>query len=182
MFDRLIILLTRISRFGALGGAILILLSAFMVTVDVLARRFFDWNVGGADELSGYALAIATAWALPYCLLWRANVRVDALYKLFGSRIRACLDILGLVVLSSFITLLTYRGGLVLLETVEMSARAVTPLRTPLVIPQTIWVCGLSLYLFTLTVVLLRGGLALFKGDFAKVDELAGTSNRSAED
>ncbi len=182
MFDRLLILLTRISRCCALCGGALILLSAFMVTVDVLARRFFDWNVGGADELSGYALAIATAWALPYCLLLRANVRVDALYNLLGTRIRACLDILGLGVLSSFISLLTFRGGLVLLETIEMSARAVTPLRTPLVIPQSIWVCGLVLYLFTLAAVLLRGGSALIKGDLAKIDELAGTSARSAED
>ena len=79
----------RISQTAAMTGGVLILLSALVVFVDVIARKLVGWTVGGADELSGYALAISTVWALPYCLLWRANIRVDSLYRLTPPSVRS---------------------------------------------------------------------------------------------
>ena len=60
------------------GGA-LIILSAFLVTLEVFLRKLFNISLGGADELSGYAFGVATTFALSFALLERAHIRVDAL-------------------------------------------------------------------------------------------------------
>jgi len=83
------------------GGALLVA-AALTVSVDVLARKLFAVSLGGADELSGYAFAIGSAWAFPFALLHRANVRVDALYERLPPKLCALLDILAIVALGVF--------------------------------------------------------------------------------
>jgi hypothetical protein len=53
-------------------------------------------------------------------------------------------------------------------------SRATTPLATPLWIPQSLWLIGLGLFLFTVLPLLLRSLFALLGGDLAKVRSLAG--------
>lgn len=169
----------RVSRYAAISGGVLILLASLLVFADVMARYFIGWTVGGADELSGYALAIGTAWALPYCLLWRANIRVDSLYRIMPTKVRVVLDVFGLSVLGAFALLLTYRAGMVLIETIEMGSISVTPLSIPLVIPQSIWVAGLCWYVCAFAIVFVRVGLALFKWDTEGVFKVAGSGGGS---
>ncbi|MBE7419038.1 MAG: hypothetical protein HS128_15100 [Ideonella sp.] len=47
----------RVAQAGALGGGLLILAAALLVSVDVALRKLANVTLGGADELSGYALA-----------------------------------------------------------------------------------------------------------------------------
>ena len=47
--------LHRTSRVFVWIGGILILGSAFLVTVEVVLRKVANYSIGGADELSGYA-------------------------------------------------------------------------------------------------------------------------------
>src|SRR3546814_3028249 len=75
LLDRWLGLADRISRYAIWFGGTLVLVSAFVVSVDVLLRKIFLISMGGSDELSGYAFAIGTAWALGFTLLRRANVR-----------------------------------------------------------------------------------------------------------
>ena len=170
-----------VSRYAAIGGGVLILLAALLVFFDILARKLIGWTVGGADELSGYALAIGTAWALPYCLLRRANIRVDSLQRLLPTPVRAALDVLSLAVLSAFVLLLTYRAGLLFLETVDRNARSVSPLSTPLIIPQSIWLAGLAWYSSTIVISLLRLASALLRRDLDGVFEVAGSGATQSE-
>ena len=179
--DRLLAITERVSRAAVFVGGALLLASAFLVSFDVLARKLFGVTMGGADELSGYAFAIGTTWALAFTLLQRANVRVDALYALLPVRVCAVLDVLALITLGAFLALLTWHAALVLETSISFDARATTPLATPLWIPQTLWVAGFVLFLFTLAPLLLRATLALFTGDLATVRRLAGARS-AAED
>jgi len=83
-------------------GGVLTLASVFLIGFDVIARKFFGFTTGGADELSGYAFAISTSWALAFVVLQRGNVRVDVLYQLLPVRIAAVLDWISLVALAVF--------------------------------------------------------------------------------
>ena len=47
------------ARWGLWFGGALILLAAVLIGIDVLMRKFLDRSIVGADELAGYALAIA---------------------------------------------------------------------------------------------------------------------------
>ena len=174
LLDRWLGLADRLSRYGIWIGGALVLASAFLVSIDVLLRKLLLVSLGGADELSGYAFAIGTTWALAFTLLRRANVRVDALYIHLPQLLCAILDILALLVLGLFIALLTWQAWAVLETSLAFDARATTPLATPLWMPQALWLAGLVLFVFTILPLLLRSLVALFGGDLAMVRRLAG--------
>ena len=84
-----------------IGGS-LIILSAFMVTLEVFLRKVFNISLGGANELSGYAFGIATAFSLAYALFERAHIRVDALFNVMPKSLRPIVNFLGLILLLGF--------------------------------------------------------------------------------
>lgn len=77
----------------------MILFAALMVCVDVMSRQILGVTLSGSDEVSGYLFAIATTLSLPYALLHRANVRIDAAYAQMGPRVRYGLDLPGWLML-----------------------------------------------------------------------------------
>jgi TRAP-type C4-dicarboxylate transport system permease small subunit len=148
------------------GGALL-LAAALTVSVDVIARKLFTVSLGGADELSGYAFAIGSAWAFPFALLRRANVRVDALYQRLPARLCALLDILALAALGVFAVFLARYAWDVMATSWSLASRSNSALKVPLWIPQALWVAGLLLFLATLALMLARALRALAGGDWA---------------
>ena len=148
------------------GGALLVA-AALTVSVDVLARKLFAVSLGGADELSGYAFAIGSAWAFPFALLHRANVRVDALYERLPPKLCALLDILAIVALGVFAVFLARYAWDVMATSWSLSSRSNSALKVPLWIPQALWVSGLGLFLATLALLLARALRALAGGDWA---------------
>jgi len=155
------------------GGALL-LAAATTVSVDVVVRKAFRISLGGADELSGYAFAIAVAWALPFALLQRANIRIDALYSKLPARIAAILDVVALIALASFVSVLTRYAWEVVSGSWGLNAHSNSQLSVPLWIPQGLWFLGLALFLLTVLVLTLRTALALVSGDLTLVRSLAG--------
>lgn len=173
-FDLLLRLADRLSLWATWGGGALMLAAAFLVAIDVLLRKFLLFSLGGADELSGYAFAISTAWALSFTLLRRAHVRVDALYGRLPRRLRAVLDIAALVALACFAFLLAWHASILWGTSWDFATRATTPLQTPLWIPQGLWSLGLILFVLVTVALLLRTSMALFAGDLATAQALAG--------
>jgi TRAP-type mannitol/chloroaromatic compound transport system permease small subunit len=172
--DKILRLADRLSLWATWGGGALMLAAAFLVAVDVLLRKFLLVSLGGADELSGYAFAIGTAWALSFTLLRRAHVRVDALYGHLPQRMRAALDIAALAALAVFGFLLAWHASAMWRTSWDFAARATTPLQTPLWIPQGLWAFGLILFVLVTLALLLRTLAALLAGDLPTVRALAG--------
>jgi TRAP-type C4-dicarboxylate transport system permease small subunit len=179
--DRLIERLRAVSRVGAWFGGALILISAVIVGVDVIIRKAFSLTLGGADELSGFALAISSAWAFGYALLERAHVRIDSVYTLLPTRVRAVLDILALAVFTLFMGLLAWHAGGVLMNSVAMGARTMTALETPLKYPQFLWVSGLCFFVLIALALLMRAVVTLARGDVAGVQRQIGSQTLAEE-
>lgn len=153
----------------------------FLISAEVLLRKFFSISTGGADELSGYALAICFSWALSYTTLRRAHVRIDAVYSRLPAPIRPYLDCLSMLSLTVFAFILTYFCLQVVLDTIELSARSNTTLGTPLWIPQLLWMFGLALFAFTCAVLSALSVFALIQGDKSKVHALVGSRTTDEE-
>ena len=100
--------LERISQLAVWVGGAALLAAALMVTVDVLARKIFSVTMSGSDEYSGYVFSATTTWAYSYCLLHRSNVRIDALYNYLPRKVTAILDVVGLLLLFYFMSIMTY--------------------------------------------------------------------------
>ena len=173
--------LTDISRVATWCGGFALMLSAIMVTLDVIARKLFGITISGSDEISGYVFAASTTWAYSYCLLTRANIRIDAVYNLLGLRPRALLDLLGLVFLLYYIFLLTRNAWTMFLDNVEFGSTAQTTLATPLWIPQVFWITGLGFFLLCLSFLTVYGFACLIRGDFATIGRIAGVPSVQEE-
>lgn len=170
-----------LSRIAVWVGGALTLGAVFLISYDILARKFFNVTVGGADEISSYVFAISTSWALAFVVLQRANVRVDVLYERLPVRVSAFLDWLSLVALSVFLVVLTYHAYSVAETSFVRNAAANTPLATPLWIPQGLWVLGLVWMCVVLALMLTRASVAMVTGDLAAVKALCGVRSTKEE-
>jgi len=174
----------RFSRYTVWTGGVLMLIAAVVVTLDVLQRKvshLTGLSISGSDEISGYLFAISTSWAFSFALLHRANVRVDALYLVMPRKVRAVLDVFGIILLSIFVAVVTWHALQMFIHNATNWSKSITPLLTPLAIPQFFWITGLILFSLNLLLVLLRAGLALTVGDLATVSTVAGARTQQEE-
>jgi len=181
MLGRLLAAAGRLAQAGVWAGGGLLVAAAMLIAVDVVTRKAFGVTLGGSDELSGYCLAISSAWAFAFALLHRANIRVDAAYKYFPAPVRAVLDVAALIALAVFVAIVARYGFEVLMTSLRLGSRANTPLQTPLWIPQALWFAGLTFFLATLFLVTLKAALALTRGRIAEIDRLAGLPDIARE-
>lgn len=173
--QRLHRLAAAVSNAGALIGGLLLLAAAVIIGIDIVMRYAFARSIGGADELSGYALAVATAWGLSFALIHRAHIRIDSLYELFPPWVRAALDVLSLIAFLLFMGLTTWGAWGVLSQSITSKARSISGLATPLVVPQALWFAGLVFLLLVLVLLLIEAVAAWTKGDLRMVARLIGS-------
>lgn len=132
----------RLSRWLVWFGGALILGSAVLVTVEVFVRKLFNMSIAGADEISGYAFGVATSLGLAFALFERAHIRVDALFLVLPRPLRIFLNFFGLALLIGFAGIVTWMAFGLVADTLEHGSRSITPMRTPLAIPQIPWLAG----------------------------------------
>lgn len=166
--------LERLSQLAVWVGGAALLAAALMVTVDVLARKIFSVTMSGSDEYSGYVFSATTTWAYSYCLLHRSNVRIDALYNYLPRKITAILDVVGLLLLFYFMSIMTYYAMVSFVDSWVNNSVSITTLGTPQWIPQLFWVAGLILFFVTLIFVVFYSIVALLQRNWDLVARVAG--------
>jgi TRAP-type C4-dicarboxylate transport system permease small subunit len=180
-FASIHVALEKLARVAVWLGGIALLLSAVIVTLDVLSRKIFGVTMSGSDEISGYVFAASTTMAYSYCVIHRANIRIDAFYNFLPLWMRSFLDIVGLGLLLLFMGMLTWSAIEVLQTSWAQNSMSVTTLSIPLWIPQSFWVAGLVLFVITATFLLLYAIVALSKGDTMLVKSIVGTMSVEEE-
>ena len=137
--NKLLHIAERISQYAAWASGTVLLLTCFMIAIEVTLRKGFSISMGGADEISNYALAMSCSWAFAFTLFRKAHIRIDVLYTRMGIAVRFALDIISLVLFALFMTIVSYYAGIVLYTSIARQSVANTPLATPLWIPQGLW-------------------------------------------
>lgn len=162
-------------RLAVIAG--LLLLASVIVTIfDIIARRF-GLSLGGTDELSGYAMAISTAWGISYALTSMAHVRIDLIRAKSAPVSRAIFDAIAILSLAGTALVIAYRVWPVLAKTLKSGATANTPMETPLWIPQSLWFAGWAWFAISALVIALAVVIYLAGRKFDAVDEIAGVRN-----
>ncbi len=156
------------STLANLFGAIFLVL-AFVVTIETLARKVFNFSIQGADELGGYSLAIGSTIAFTLALAGRNHIRVDVFHELFPRRLKAALNWLSAMLLAAMAVLFAAVSVRVLQETLEYRSTAQTPWATPLIVPQSLWYAGLAIFMLVAAGFAVRATWLLFVG---RIDEL----------
>lgn len=174
MLDRLLGATRTFSLWLTWIGGSLIVLSAFLVTLEVFLRKIFNVSLGGADELSGYAFGVATALALSYALFERAHIRVDALMNVFPKALRAPINFFGHVLLVGFALVVVSMVWTMVADTLQYGSRSITPMRVPLAIPQIPWMLGWAFFVFSGVLIALVALQRYLRRDEAGVQDLIG--------
>jgi len=179
--DRLIAHSFTLARVSGWICGLLLTVSAFLIGLDILLRQTIVVTLGGANELSGYALAVSSSWGCTVALVYRMHVRIDSVYTHLGPRLRALLDIIGLAAFIYFMSFVTYYAYKVLETSIESGTYSISALGAPLAIPQAVWFAGFVVFLFVAAVFLLRAIIAFAKGDLRRLRELLGARSVQEE-
>lgn len=135
---------SRVSRWLAWAGGAMLLLSAVLISLDVIFRALFKVTVFESFELSGYAFAIATSMGMAYALASRGHIRIEVAYQNTSLRTRGWLDVFAYLVLSLCTLVLLYWSAEMVLANYQSGARSNSSLAVPLAAPQTLWMLGLA--------------------------------------
>ncbi len=170
----------QLSRFGLWFGGTLILGAACLIGIDILFRKMLGMTIGGADEVAGNALAIATAWSLPAALIDRCHIRIDALYALLSRPLRLTFDFVGLAGIVGFFGLIAWHASAVVYQSHLIGSRGQSSLEIPLFIPQIAWLLGLFAFVVTGMVLFFHCARFIIEGSPRQASEIIGT--RSADE
>jgi TRAP-type C4-dicarboxylate transport system permease small subunit len=179
--ERLTKIAQGISRVGAIAGGALLLIAAIVIFVDITLRYTVSRTLGGADELAGYALAIASAWGFSAAVLSRSHIRIDTVYVRVRRPVRAALDLMSLVALAFFFALVAWHAWGVVRQSWVSQSRSQSELETLLVIPQGLWFAGLVFFVAVAALLLLRALLAVFGRDLDTLFATIGSKSAVAE-
>ncbi|MFQ3623735.1 MAG: TRAP transporter small permease [Acetobacteraceae bacterium] len=148
------------SRLGALASGWALLGLSVLTGVEVIGRRFLGFSMQGVDEIGGYVLAVTASFGFSWALFRRGHTRVDLLLQGCGPRLQAALNLGAAVAIAIAATFLAWHAAGVVAETVEFGSRASTPLRTPLIWPQAVWLAALLLFALSAIALALRAAQA----------------------
>lgn len=152
----------------------LFVLCAFFITFDVLARKFLGFSSQSTTELSGYFLGVGIAWGLAGALEARTHVRIDILIQKVPPRFRGYLHWVALATLAVFAGFLVYGAWHTTMESWDFKATDNSLLKTPLIIPQGLWLIGIGVFGIMAVMRVLEVALLLPRGDIDAIEHLTG--------
>jgi len=165
--------LRSLNRIVAIIVGLLFLLSAVLVLVDIALRRQ-GTSLGGTDEISGYVMAIGTAWGMAFALLELSHVRIDFLRGKVRAKWRATLDLLSLFTLAATVSVVAVQCWPVVATTLKNNSRANTPLETPLLWVQLPWFSGWAWFAVISWLMFMSGLVLVVKGQFNQSEHYIG--------
>lgn len=166
-------LLRTLNRGVAYLIGILLMACAAFVLADIILRQF-GASFGGTDEISGYVMAIATAWGMGFALLELSHVRIDLLRQRTAALGRSLFDIFSMIVTTAVVLVIAYRCWPVLERSITNSSTANTPLETPLIWVQGPWFAGWVWFATMSTLTTLCALVLILQGRFADSEKAIG--------
>lgn len=161
-------------------GAMLIA-SAFYVSADLIARKLLNLSFVGANEISGYVLAVASAWAFSYALLRRSHIRIDVFYQYLPLRWQAAVDVVAVATLAGFAAIFTWYANRYFLQVWGRGTRSITSLALPLWIPMLGWYAGWIVFSIVSVYLTIVSARAYARGELAAVQGRVGSISEEEE-
>lgn len=160
--------------FSIVGGWTVLGLSVF-VSIDVVIRKLFALTLQGTDEIGGYVMACVCAFGFSYALAERAHIRLTIIAPRLPKAGQIIVNLLAYIIFLAFAYMLFWQGFVIVKDSIQLKAVSITPLATPLVIPQSIWLLGLAWLSVYLTLYLIQFIGLLTKKKFTELLTTFGT-------
>jgi TRAP-type C4-dicarboxylate transport system permease small subunit len=173
--------LERLSRLMGCAAGWVFVACAFFVTFDVLSRKFAGFSTRSTTEITGYMLAFGLTWGMAHALATRSHIRVDMLVSRMPLPLRAYMHAVALAFLAVMVFFFLWRGWAVVFESWEFGARDTSALSIPLIVPQSLWAVGITVFFVLTVVLLLEVVVSLASGRADAVDRLLGSRTLAEE-
>ena len=163
-----------LARFMNRCAGWLFVVCALFITFDVLARKFLGFSSQSTTELSGYMLGVGIAWGLAGALEARTHVRIDILIQKVPPQYRGYLHWVALATLAVFAGFLVYGAWHTTMESWDFRATDNSLLKTPLILPQGLWLVGTGVFGIMVVLRVIEVALLLPRGDIDAIERLTG--------
>lgn len=173
MSEQVYKLVRAMNRWAAYGVGILLLAGVAFIIADVVMRRFGS-SLGGADEISGYLMALASTWGMGYAAVELAHVRIDVLRSLARPPVRALFDVLALLSMTATVWFITYKAWPVVSRSLDLGSRSNSALELPLWMVQVPWFAGWVWFSLTLLMICFSVLVAVVQGGWRQTEPLIG--------
>jgi TRAP-type C4-dicarboxylate transport system permease small subunit len=151
-----------------------LLVYCFAVGVEIVGRRYLGFSLQGVDEIGGYLMALIVAVGFTVALYGNAHIRIDMLLPRLPRQVTLWLHVAAIASIAAFALFLVWQGAGLLAQSHKLNAVSPTPLLTPMVIPQAIWLAALAFFLLAAVVLLLQVLLRALRGEAERVGEMVG--------
>ena len=181
MVLRIFDLLRQINRVIALVVGLGLLVCVGYVLLEITLRRF-GTSLGGTTEITGYVMAVTTAWGMGFALMELSHIRIEVLRTRLVGWGRVFLDLLAMLTMSATIVIIAFRAWPVLARSINNNSRANTVLETPLWIPQSLWFAGWVWFALMCCAVTLLCIILVLQGRLGAVESRIGIRNEIADE
>jgi TRAP-type C4-dicarboxylate transport system permease small subunit len=165
----------RVCETAAVVCGAMLIASAIYVSIDLIARKIFNQSFIGANEISGYVLAVSSAWAFSYAILKRSHIRIDVFYQYLPLKWRALIDVVAVATLAGFAAIFVWYANRYFFQVWGRGTRSITSLAVPLWIPMLAWYLGWIVFLLVSVYLTAVAAMAYLRGDLSAVRERAGS-------
>ena len=166
----------RITDWLAIAAGWSLVVYSVAVGVEIVGRRYLAFSLQGVDEIGGYLMAVIVAIGFSGALFSHAHIRIDLLLPRLSRATALWLNVAAVASIVAFAVFLLWQGVRVLVQSHALHAVAPTPLLTPLVIPEAIWVLALLYFVVSGTAFFIRVLAHALRGEARQVATLLGTS------
>ena len=181
MVLRIFDLLRTINRGIALVVGLGLLACVGYVLLEIALRRV-GTSLGGTTEITGYVMAVTTAWGMGFALMEIAHIRIEILRTRLASWGRVFFDLLAMLAMSATVVVIAFRAWPVLARSIANNSRANTVLETPLWIPQSLWFAGWVWFALMCCAVTLLSVALVFQGRLGAVEGRIGVRDEIADE
>jgi len=156
----------------ATAFGIIFLVLSFAVSVETIARKFWNVSLQGVDEFGGYCLAVGGSLAFTAALIRGGHIRIDILHQHLPRGVRVILNTLAILSLGLSAAVLLAMAWSAFSDSVQYQSTVQSPWATPLRYPQAVWLAALSLFAAVAALQVFRLIRFLAAGDVAGIDRV----------
>lgn len=131
-------------------GSVGIMVMLLLITAEVISRKLFNYSTLVADELSAYLLVLITYLGLAFTLERGEHIQLKIVCDRLSPRLQRQLQLGWYLIGLAYAGFLSYRSLQLVLSSYRYGSTSVSILFTPLYLPQTLMLIGLSILVLQL--------------------------------
>lgn len=150
-------LVNKLSLWGAYLSSLLLVSLVLLILTEIFIRYFFNMSTLIADEYSGYLFLASVFLGLSYTFKENAHIRINILTSRMSEKSNKFIDIFAGTITIIVLSFALYRTILFTFDSYEMEMLSESVSQTPLYLTQLVMPLGLSLFILSVLIFVIKG-------------------------